>query len=169
MSGRPNVNDKIVAVKAYLTDETFGYEHWRAAQFSAPKYDRHGALLLFDTPDERDAFVKNFGAADPGGPREPSREAVEAARVVYHGPGAAPIGSWETRLFITAMLRAAYAVDFRAGDVPADGGGATELFPGAPVLDAAFDGPAPKECTCGRDDQVPGHDVNCPKAYRGTL
>jgi hypothetical protein len=54
----PSVDDKVVAVKAYLTDETFGYEHWRAAQFSAPRFDRHATLVLFDTLEERDAFVE---------------------------------------------------------------------------------------------------------------
>lgn len=52
----PNLNDKIVKVKAYLTDETFGYTHWRAAQFSAPKHDKYGLLLLFDTESEREYY-----------------------------------------------------------------------------------------------------------------
>lgn len=52
----PNLNDKIVKVKAYLTDEIFGYEHWRAAQFSTPKHDKYGLLLLFDTEAEREYY-----------------------------------------------------------------------------------------------------------------
>ena len=53
----PSLDDKIVAVKAYLTDETFGYDHWRAAQFSRPKFDKHAALVLFDSEEARDAFM----------------------------------------------------------------------------------------------------------------
>jgi hypothetical protein len=53
----PSLTDRVVTVTAYLTDETFGYEHWRAAQFSAPKADKPAALVLFDTEAERDAFV----------------------------------------------------------------------------------------------------------------
>ena len=54
---QPSLTDKAVRVTAYLTDETFGYEHWRAAQFSAPKLDKYGVLLLFDTKDEVDAAI----------------------------------------------------------------------------------------------------------------
>lgn len=42
----PSLDDRAVKVTAYLTDETFGYEHWRAAQFSAPKRDRPGILII---------------------------------------------------------------------------------------------------------------------------
>jgi hypothetical protein len=53
----PSLTDRVVTVTAYLTDETFGYTHWRAAQFSAPRQDRYGVLLLFATTAERDAWI----------------------------------------------------------------------------------------------------------------
>lgn len=43
---QPSLNDRFVKVSAYLTDETFGYDHWRAAQFSAPKRDKPAVLVL---------------------------------------------------------------------------------------------------------------------------
>lgn len=51
----PSPKDTVVKVTAYLTDETFGYEHWRAAQFSAPdaKVKRPGVLVLFDSDEKR--------------------------------------------------------------------------------------------------------------------
>jgi len=57
----PSLDDRRVPVTAYLTDEVFGYEHWRAAQFSAPHGpdSRPGILLIFNTEAERDAaFLK---------------------------------------------------------------------------------------------------------------
>ena len=49
----PSKADNVVEVSAYLTDETFGYDHWRAAQFSAPKCDLPGVLLLFGSEEAR--------------------------------------------------------------------------------------------------------------------
>lgn len=51
----PSTADDIVQVSAYLTDQTFGYDHWRAAQFSAPPMaDGHPALLVIcATEDDR--------------------------------------------------------------------------------------------------------------------
>lgn len=54
----PSINDYVVKVRAYLTDEVFGYTHWRAAQFSAPKHTRFGVLVLFETEGERDKFFE---------------------------------------------------------------------------------------------------------------
>lgn len=56
----PNLGDKIVQVRAYLTDESFGYEHWRAAQFSAPKHDKYGLLLLFNLESERNEKLEEM-------------------------------------------------------------------------------------------------------------
>jgi len=51
----PLADDKIVRVIAVLTDEAFGHDHWRAAQFCAPAgaVRRHGLLLLYDTERAR--------------------------------------------------------------------------------------------------------------------
>lgn len=52
----PSIEDRFVRVTAYLTDEFFGYEHWRAAQFSAPKSEKFGVLILFDDKTKRDTY-----------------------------------------------------------------------------------------------------------------
>ena len=54
---QPSTQDRVVKVRAYITDETFGYEHWRAAQFCAPQEGRPAALVLFNSEAERDAFM----------------------------------------------------------------------------------------------------------------
>jgi hypothetical protein len=64
----PSTTDRAVKVRAYLTDETFGSTHWRAAQFSAPAHDKHGLLLLYDTEVERDAALQALAAGSPGAP-----------------------------------------------------------------------------------------------------
>jgi hypothetical protein len=53
----PSLDDRRIKVTAYLTDETFGYDHWRAAQYSAPDGPtcRPALLLVFDTEAQRDA------------------------------------------------------------------------------------------------------------------
>ncbi len=52
----PALTDRLVKVFAYLTDETYGYEHWRAAQFSAPDVDgRWAVLITYPTRAARDA------------------------------------------------------------------------------------------------------------------
>ena len=53
----PSLSDRVVKVTGYLTDQSFGYEHWRAAQFSSPKKDRAGALILFEDEAQRDRFL----------------------------------------------------------------------------------------------------------------
>ena len=53
----PSLSDTAVKVRAYLTDEAFGYEHWRAAQFSAPQHDKWGVLLLFGSEVDCDAAL----------------------------------------------------------------------------------------------------------------
>ena len=54
----PSLEDRIVECVAYLTDESFGYDHWRAAQFSAPQKDKLAVLLLFDTEEERAEWMR---------------------------------------------------------------------------------------------------------------
>ncbi len=55
----PSEHDRAVRVRAYLTDETFGYEHWRAAQFCAPNVPsaRYALLRIFDSEAEREAAM----------------------------------------------------------------------------------------------------------------
>lgn len=48
----PSARDRFVKVTAYLTDQVFGYEHWRAAQFSAPDVEvRRPAVLIICRDD----------------------------------------------------------------------------------------------------------------------
>lgn len=62
----PSLSDTQVKVRAYLTDETFGYEHWRAAQFSAPTVpsSRYAVLTIFQSEAERDAFLAPAAVRD---------------------------------------------------------------------------------------------------------
>jgi hypothetical protein len=62
----PSLDDRRVKVTAYLTDETFGYEHWRAAQFSPPDVPttRPALLVIFHTAEARDGFEKTLQAFD---------------------------------------------------------------------------------------------------------
>ncbi len=55
----PSLADRFVRVTAYLSDEIFGYDHWRAAQFSSPKVaeSRPAILQIFETDAERDAAL----------------------------------------------------------------------------------------------------------------
>ena len=54
----PSVKDRLVSVRAVLTDEVFGYEHWCAAQFSAPTstvgVERLGLLIICKDAAERE-------------------------------------------------------------------------------------------------------------------
>lgn len=63
----PALTDRIVEVRAGLTDDTFGYEHWRAAQFSSPWRDRI-ALLVIAEPDEDVAQLRDRITAAVGRP-----------------------------------------------------------------------------------------------------
>lgn len=60
---QPSTADRAVKVRAYLTDEAFGADHWRAAQFSPPDAEvmRPGILLIFDSEAERDAELARRG------------------------------------------------------------------------------------------------------------
>ena len=54
---QPTLDDQIVPVWAGLTDEDFGYDHWRAAQYASPWKDRPGVLLLFENEAQRKQFI----------------------------------------------------------------------------------------------------------------
>lgn len=58
----PSEQDKLVKVRAYLTDESFGYEHWRAAQFSAPEtaVQKWGVLILCETREDQDRWFERL-------------------------------------------------------------------------------------------------------------
>ncbi len=60
---QPSHNDKIVAVKAYLTDEVFGYEHWRATQYLAPYESRYAVLIICDNKDHQESIVKEVATS----------------------------------------------------------------------------------------------------------
>lgn len=60
MAHVPSRQDRRVKVRAYLTDEEFGYDHWRAAQFCAPDEAYPALLLIFDTKEQRDSYEKEL-------------------------------------------------------------------------------------------------------------
>jgi hypothetical protein len=90
----PSERDQHVAVRAYLTDETFGYTHWRAAQFSAPDAEvkRWAILTLFDSREARDAAVAKLRepADPPVSERLPSHESTPR----HDEPRDLNIGEW---------------------------------------------------------------------------
>lgn len=55
---QPSLADRVVKVRAYLTDQEFGYEHWRAAQFSAPIVAKPAVLVIWETEGEQEAFFR---------------------------------------------------------------------------------------------------------------
>jgi hypothetical protein len=63
----PSLSDRVVKVRAYLTDEWFGYDHWRARQFGAPDEARPALLLIFATEAERDRALSQFAGPPPEG------------------------------------------------------------------------------------------------------
>ncbi|MET0786282.1 MAG: hypothetical protein ABWY25_06210 [Paenisporosarcina sp.] len=55
----PSFSDRVVKVRAYLTDEVFGYTHWRAAQFCGPDLpSRHAVLVICQNKEEQDRILK---------------------------------------------------------------------------------------------------------------
>lgn len=65
----PSLIDTVVKVRAYLTDETFGYDHWRAAQFSAPADARPAVLIICETDGEQAAWLDALSARRPDPPK----------------------------------------------------------------------------------------------------
>lgn len=61
----PSLDDRVVKVAAYLTDEVFGYTHWRAAQFSAPEAEsrRPALLVVCQTEAQRDRLLAEVSRA----------------------------------------------------------------------------------------------------------
>ncbi len=56
----PTISDRVVRVRAYLTDEIFGYDHWRAAQFCAPKDAKPAILLVCRDGAEQTAILNEL-------------------------------------------------------------------------------------------------------------
>ncbi len=70
----PSLRDTVVPVRAYLTDEEFGAEHWRAAQFCAPEHAPWAILVIYDSRAARDAALQTFTQPEPApAGREDSR------------------------------------------------------------------------------------------------
>jgi hypothetical protein len=55
----PKPTNRFVRVTAYMTDEAFGYEHWRAAQFASPDVavKRSGVLIICESEAEQVAAL----------------------------------------------------------------------------------------------------------------
>ena len=54
----PSSDDRFVKVRAYLTDQEFGYEHWRATQFLAPDGARPAVLIVCRDETDRSTVLK---------------------------------------------------------------------------------------------------------------
>lgn len=54
MAQQPRMGDRFVRVSAFLTDEVFGYEHWRAAQFASPDVPTKRPAVLIVCRDEQE-------------------------------------------------------------------------------------------------------------------
>jgi hypothetical protein len=55
---KPSLDDRVIKVRAYLTDQEFGYDHWRAAQFCAPIVAKPAVLVIWETEGEQEAFFR---------------------------------------------------------------------------------------------------------------
>jgi uncharacterized Zn-finger protein len=49
----PSELDTVVRVGAFVTDQGFGYDHWQARQFMAPKDARPSLLVICETEADR--------------------------------------------------------------------------------------------------------------------
>jgi hypothetical protein len=63
----PSTRDRAVKVTAYLTDETFGYTHWRAAQFCPPEAETHrpAVLVICTSVADRELVLAALAALTP--------------------------------------------------------------------------------------------------------
>lgn len=59
----PSLADRIVCVSAGLTDQDFGYDHWRAAQFSSPWRERQALLVIIRPGEDGNALRDRIAAA----------------------------------------------------------------------------------------------------------
>jgi hypothetical protein len=57
----PSKTDRVVKVRAFLTDEVFGHDHWRAAQFSAPIDAAPAVLLICRDAAEQASLLMQYG------------------------------------------------------------------------------------------------------------
>lgn len=57
MAKAPSIRDRQVMVRAYMTDENFGYDHWRATQFLSPDRSLPAVLLIFSDDAERQDWL----------------------------------------------------------------------------------------------------------------
>jgi hypothetical protein len=61
----PSPDDRCLKVTATFTDQHFGYEHWRAAQFCADEGNPRlpAVLVIFDTEEAREGFYRIYNRA----------------------------------------------------------------------------------------------------------
>lgn len=128
----PDLTDQFVKVRAYLTDEDFGYEHWRAAQFSAPNVpsSRYGVLVIFQSEAERDRWL---AAAPPALAQDRPQDAalgigveawveleeIERSGIRYRNNDQSGMSiSWRTFMLVMKVLRAIRVEDFRERAAP---------------------------------------------------
>lgn len=51
---------EILKAKAWQTDEHFGYDYWRAAEYSCGLAKRSAVIVLFENDEERDRWLKGL-------------------------------------------------------------------------------------------------------------
>ena len=64
---QPSLDDRVVRVRAYLTDRVFGYEHWEAKQFSAPDGARWAVLIICRDEIEQRRLARIAGGMNETG------------------------------------------------------------------------------------------------------
>jgi len=67
----PATTDRLVPVLAYLTDQEFGYDHWRATQFLAPEGAQPALLVICASNREREAVIEHLARTGLIRPADP--------------------------------------------------------------------------------------------------
>ena len=60
----PSLSDRRVKVRAFLTDEGFGYDHWQARQVMAPADARPAVLIICEDEAEQRRLLAEGGRTD---------------------------------------------------------------------------------------------------------
>ena len=60
----PSLSDRRVKVRAFFTDEGFGYDYWQAKQFMTPADARPAVLIICEDEDEQRRLLAEGGRKD---------------------------------------------------------------------------------------------------------
>lgn len=56
----PSKDDRVVNVRAFMSDEGLGYDNWHARQFASPPGARHAVLLICHDEAEQKKLIALF-------------------------------------------------------------------------------------------------------------